>query len=87
METLPPADALRIRSYNLSGSGVAAAAIVLIDRAIANKEWVVFLIHGVATTGDAYNLATADFTTIVDYVNSSGIACRTMTDVLQALPY
>jgi peptidoglycan/xylan/chitin deacetylase (PgdA/CDA1 family) len=84
-ETLPPADPMRIRCVQLN-NGVAPATITAaIDRAIANKEWLVILTHGIATTGDAYNYPTADFTTVVDYINSSGIACRIMSDVLGAM--
>ncbi|MCJ0906209.1 polysaccharide deacetylase family protein [Rhodococcus sp. ARC_M6] len=56
-----------------------------VDRAVANKSWLVFVFHDVLTTKvGANDVATADHLALVDYIAASGVAVRTMDQVRNA---
>lgn len=84
-ETFPPADPNKLRIFYVLNSTSTASVQTAIDRAFTNKEWLILLFHDI-TSGSASGstqYTTTNFGTIVDYVNSKGIAVRTVGDVIQ----
>lgn len=82
-ETLPPSDPLRIRPFGISSTTTVASVIAAIDKAVANREWLVLIFHGIKDVADTYYYPVASFQQIVDHIATSGIAVRTMTDALK----
>lgn len=87
-ETFPPANPMRLRAVSsISSLGVTAANVqTLIDQAFDNQSWLILVFHKI-TAGAASattECSQADFNTIIDYINTKGIAVRTVGDVLNS---
>ncbi|MGZ4519160.1 MAG: polysaccharide deacetylase family protein [Mycobacteriaceae bacterium] len=84
-ETFPPADISRLRCMTLGSANTLASAQQAVDRAFANKEWLVFCMHDIVTTATT-NLqwSIANFQALVDYVNTKTIPVRKVSDVLKS---
>lgn len=84
-ESFPPSDMTRLRAQTFGNLNTLASAEGFIDRAYANKEWVIFTFHDLvasATTGLQW--AISDFQSLMDYISAKGIPVRTVADVLNA---
>lgn len=92
METFPPADLLRLRAQSGISSfsgGYAPSSLTTsttgdIDRAKANKAWLILVFHKIVASSPAATseILQSDFNTIVDKIVSSGVACMPIADVL-----
>lgn len=86
LETLRPSDALRLRSFSVSNTDTVATVKSKIDRALANKGWLILTFHSLVTTPTVTNhYSIADHQEIVDYCKSLGIAVQPVGDVLSRL--
>jgi peptidoglycan/xylan/chitin deacetylase (PgdA/CDA1 family) len=82
-ESFPPANLHQIRVFSVLNTTTAAAMTTAIDKAILNKEWLIFVFHKITTPASSLTDCTiADFGTVVDYINSSGISLKTIEEVL-----
>ncbi|MGZ6570476.1 MAG: polysaccharide deacetylase family protein [Solirubrobacteraceae bacterium] len=88
-ETLPPADFMRLRAVSSISSfagGITPATVnTLIDNAKANHGWLILVFHEI-TSGAAASTtqcSAADFQTIITHIQSSGIACLPVGEVLK----
>jgi hypothetical protein len=74
------------RIYGQNPGGLTLAQMKAeVDRAVANKTWLIFVFHDVLTTKvGANDVATADHLALVDYIATTGIAVRTMDQVRNA---
>lgn len=86
LPTVGPARPHRIPSRAVTSATSTASLQTAIDRAYANKNWLILPFHKIVTTtsgSDDYSIA--NFGTIVDYVATKGIAVRTMGEVMASL--
>lgn len=83
-ETLQPANLYRLRSPSLTNSNMPASTWTTeVNKAVANKSWLHLTFHGVkASSPGANDILTSDFTTIIEHIAASGIAVRTVREVL-----
>lgn len=89
-ETWPPAMPLRLRAVSsVSGysGGVTAATVAgRIDNAIAGSDWLILTFHRFTDTAtETLECSWTDLGTICDYINSSGVAVKTVTEAAHAL--
>lgn len=89
LETLRPSDPLRLRDRLIPGSsyGLTAAQITdAITRAYNNGAWLNLTIHKVvASSPTGADVTTAELTTIVDHLATTGIPVRTVHEVINSL--
>jgi hypothetical protein len=73
-----------IHAYSFDATTVNVAAIQsLIDAAATYGYWLTLIFHEITDAASSGgSCSTADFTTIVNYVNSKGMAVKTVNDVL-----
>lgn len=84
-ETFPPADITRLRSMTLGNTNSLASAEAAVDRAFANKEWLIFTFHDIqASAGTNLQFSTANFQALMDYINAKGIPVMLSSDVLRS---
>lgn len=76
-ETYPPGRPWNLRPYN-PGTKSVATVEGIIDEAVNNKEWLILQLHQVADAldGDANTVLTADFQTLVTYIQGKGAAVK-----------
>lgn len=81
-----PNPAIPLRLYGQNPTGLTLAQMKAeVDRAAANKTWLIFLFHDiVAAKAKANDVTTADHLALVDYIAASGLAVKTMYEVLAA---
>lgn len=86
-ETLPPARRSKVRCNAYMSSGVATATVTaLIDRAKANKEWLVITFHDIVSAPSAStDYSITNFNTIIDYLATAGIPVETFGEVTYGL--
>lgn len=85
-ETIRPADAMRLRSYSPSNTTLATALTAAITAAYNNKAWLILTFHDIADTASvSTQYSTANFATVIDHINSTGIPVRTVGDVLSSI--
>ncbi|MFA9277176.1 MAG: polysaccharide deacetylase family protein [Rhodoluna sp.] len=86
-ETLPPARRSKVRCNAYMSSGVATGTVTaLIDRAKANKEWLVITFHDINSSPSAStDYSTTNFNTIIDYLATAGIPVETFGEVSYGL--
>lgn len=85
-ETLPCADRYRLRIRNVINTTTTGSIQTDIDNAFANGHWLILLFHKIVTSpAQATEYSIANFATVVDYVNTKTIPCRTVGDVLASL--
>ena len=86
-ETWPPSDRMKMTTLAFSSSTTLATVQAAIDKAKANKEWLILLLHGIVASAPGTNdTTTAIFQGVVDYCNTQGVAVRTVGEVLRANP-
>lgn len=84
VETYPPADPHRLRVLNVLDTTATSTVTNAIDRAVAGDHWLILVFHQIVTTPAASTqYSTANFTTVIDHLFTSGIAVRTVGDVLK----
>lgn len=84
-ETFPPADPTRLRMYNCLNTRSAANVTAEIDKAIANKTWLILVFHRIVASGqddESTEFPVDDLTTVAAYLRSSGAIVRTVGDVM-----
>lgn len=82
VETYHPADWHRLRTYLPSASTTNASITALVDRAVAKKGWLILTFHElVSGTAAGNQFSQTNFNTIMDYINSSGLPVRTISEV------
>jgi peptidoglycan/xylan/chitin deacetylase (PgdA/CDA1 family) len=82
-ETFPPGDKWRLRTYAFTSANSTADIQAKIDEAVANKGWLIMQAHNIVASGaTGTDYTTANFTTVVNYMNSVGIKVRTLSEVL-----
>lgn len=69
-----------IKSFSPTNTVSLASMKAAIDRAKANKEWLVFSFHRIENGGGEYFTSTGDFQALVNYVKSSGVKTVTMQE-------
>lgn len=94
IETFPPADPFKLRALsgvssvgtnrqlpaNLTGAGT------LLDKVKTNQAWLILVFHEFLTSGTPTNTTQclqSDFNSVVDGINSRGIPCMPVADVLR----
>ena len=83
-ETFPPAKPHRLRSSPISAVSGIAAITTAITRAAANKEWVIATFHDIPSSASGnLQLSTANFTTLLASIQSSGITVLPVSEVLK----
>lgn len=83
-ETYPPGKPHLLRTYTLSQANNTADIQAKIDECKNNKTWLIFQAHNVVDASPVQtDYLTADFQTIVNYVNSQGVKVKTVADVLR----
>lgn len=70
-----------INRYDISKKSVDELKVI-IDNAVANKEWIVFFDHNVGTTG---NISLADLTTLIQYAKTKDITIDTASGVIDKI--
>lgn len=86
LETLPPADPLKLRAVLMSPSVSTATVAGYIDRAKNEKQWLILIFHkmsDVANPSDTLDYQVSSFTAICKYIKDSGIRTATVRDVLK----
>ncbi|HCB59110.1 MAG TPA: hypothetical protein DEP82_14640 [Arthrobacter bacterium] len=86
LETLRPANPLRLRSLSVSNLTTVATVTSAIDRAYANKSWLILTFHDLVTTpvnGTEYSIA--NYQTIIDYIATKGIPVQPVGEVMQTI--
>ena len=86
-ETWPPAQAHRLRALtgisSYAGGVSLAATKAAIDKARANKSWLILVFHRItATPASPMDCTPADLEAICDYLTTTGVEVRTMADAL-----
>lgn len=85
VETLPPAAPQRLRSYNVTGVSLATLQ-GYIDKAKSGKGWAIFTFHSVNAGGTGNNpMTTANFNSLIDYINTQGVPVRTFSQIARSL--
>jgi peptidoglycan/xylan/chitin deacetylase (PgdA/CDA1 family) len=65
-------------SYGASFATTAASITPLIDKAVANKQWLALGFHSIVSGASAGgNMGSTDFSTVLDYIQSKGMAVVT----------
>jgi peptidoglycan/xylan/chitin deacetylase (PgdA/CDA1 family) len=83
-ETVVPADLTRLRSMPVSTLNSLASVEAAVDRAYANKEWLILLFHDIqASASGNLQFSTANFQALMDYINTKGIPVRPVSEVLK----
>lgn len=77
----------KVRCNAYMSSGVATATVTaLIDRAKANKEWLVITFHDINSAPSATtDYSITNFNTIIDYLATAGIPVETFGEVTYGL--
>jgi len=86
IETLRPANPLRLRSLSLTNTTSVAYVNSAIDRAYSNRGWLILTFHDIVpnpTNGTEYS--TSNYRSIIDYLSLKGIPVRTVGEVLKTL--
>lgn len=86
LETLRPAHPLRLRSLSVSNLTTVATVTSAIDRAYANKSWLILTFHDLVTSpvnGTEYSIA--NYQTIIDYLATKGIPVQPVGEVMQTV--
>ncbi len=78
-------DRFQIEGLSLKSSDTAASVDKLIDRAVANHQWLVLTFHQIDNGGDQYSMTPNTFRQIVSYVASHNIRVVTVSEGSQAL--
>jgi hypothetical protein len=86
-ETVRPSDVMRLRSVSLPGSGsssTVASVNTAIDKAVAEGAWLIIYGHQMTTgtSNGPLQCTQSDFQAIASHAASSGIAVRTVSQVL-----
>lgn len=84
-ETWPPADPHRLRAWSVLSTDAAATVTAQIAAAATEKEWLILVFHKIVTgaPGATTEYQDTNFQTIVDFVNTNGISCRPVGDVIR----
>lgn len=86
METLPPADPMKLRAVLMSPSVSTATVAGYIDRAKNDKQWLILIFHKMndsVTTSDTLDYQVSSFTAICQYIKDSGIRTATVRDAMK----
>lgn len=87
-ETLPAAHPLKLRTYLVVSTTTTAQLQAAIDNAKNNKEWLILTFHKIVTTPTvSTEYSTANFNAFVDYLAASGVAVRTVSEVMNNYIY
>jgi peptidoglycan/xylan/chitin deacetylase (PgdA/CDA1 family) len=84
-ETVSPADTLKLRAFLVTNTTTDVSLETVIDEAKTNKEWLILIFHHLvdsANVSTQYNVL--NFTTILNYINASGIPVKTVSQVLNS---
>ncbi len=84
-ETQNPGNIMRLRAYSANDPATLANLTAAVDAAYTNKSWLIIIVHDVVTTptgGSIPQWSTANFNSLIDYLNTKGIPVRTVADVL-----
>jgi len=84
-ETFPPSDPHKLRVYYITNSEQLEKAKAAIDNAVANKAWIIMVFHKlVDTPTKSTEWGIADFSALMDHVEASGIAVKTVGEVMSS---
>jgi peptidoglycan/xylan/chitin deacetylase (PgdA/CDA1 family) len=79
-------NAMLLPSHTVVNTDTTGALEDMIDNAIANKDWLILVFHKIVTTPSAETeYATADFGTVIDYLDTNNVAVLPMSEVLRRL--
>jgi peptidoglycan/xylan/chitin deacetylase (PgdA/CDA1 family) len=83
-ESIRPTIPYRLRSRSLANGDSVAGITTRLDRAKADGSWLILTFHHIVTSPSSLvEYSTANFTAILDYINSIGIPVRTTSQVLR----
>jgi hypothetical protein len=84
-ETFPPANLNRLRSFAVIAGSSVATVEGYITAAFNNKEWLILVFHDLVASGASGNsYLIADFQTLIDFINTTGIPVRPISEVLKS---
>jgi peptidoglycan/xylan/chitin deacetylase (PgdA/CDA1 family) len=86
LESVPPADPMRVRCITLSdSSGISLAQYKqIIDAAYDQGGWIIFYSHRVTSSPSGVQVTPGLFQSVVDYVAAKGVPVRTYGDVVRS---
>jgi hypothetical protein len=86
LETYPPADPMKLRSYSVQNTDTAANLLAVLDQGIAYKAWTIMQWHNIVTpVVGSTDAAVAVFTAFIDGVVTrvaAGLRVRTVPEVI-----
>lgn len=86
LETLPPADPMKLRAVLMSPTVSTATVAGYIDRAKNEKQWLILIFHKMSTSvtpSDTLDYQVSSFTAICKYIKDSGIRTATVRDAMR----
>lgn len=90
-ETIPPSDRLVAQAVSDTSSHASGLSVAntkaYIDRVKAQKGWGVLTFHQLVTgtPANAIQCSVTDYNSVIDYLNSTGVAVRTVSEVLRGV--
>jgi len=74
-----------IKTFSIESNTTVDEMKQLIDQAIQDKAWIVFVMHRVEDSGEQYNTTPATLTAICDYINSKNVKTVTINQGIQLM--
>ncbi len=74
-----------IKTFSIESNTAVDEMKQLIDQAIQDKAWIVFVMHRVEDSGEQYNTTPATLTAICDYINSKNVKTVTINQGIQLM--
>lgn len=83
-ETFPAANRFKLRTLYVINTMTVTTVKAAIDAALANNEWLILVFHDIQTTTASQDIQylSADFKSIIDYLNTSNATIKTVADIL-----
>jgi hypothetical protein len=82
-ESWPPYDPHRLRVLATSNATSAATVTAAIDKAIADKTWLILLFHKIPVTETGtLDFSVAKFATVVDYLATTGVRVKPVGEII-----
>jgi peptidoglycan/xylan/chitin deacetylase (PgdA/CDA1 family) len=79
-QKLPPVMPYRLGSTGITSGVTIGTLQTEVDRCVAEKDWLILNMHDIPA-----DISVANFNTLINYLNSSGVAVRTVGDVIASL--
>lgn len=82
-ETIPPSNPHKLRVFYITNATTLTDVQTAIDNAVDNKEWIILSFHKIVTTPVlSTEWSTADFSALLDYMESKNISVKNIGAIL-----